>query len=83
MLPTLVATVAGSLVFAAEAPRPASYGKPVADYLRQAPGLRREVLELALGAYHSAEAHGHVARSRLTVIDYERPSYEKRLWRTR
>jgi hypothetical protein len=80
MLPTLVAAVAGSLVVAAEAPRLAPDGKPVADYLCQAPGLRREVLELALGAYHSAQAHGHVARSRLTIVDYERPSYEKRLW---
>ncbi len=50
------------------------------DYLTQAPTLRREVLELALTAYRSAERSGLVRRPRLTVIDYELLSYQPRLW---
>lgn len=48
--------------------------------LRQATALRPEVLELALAAYARAEERGDVQRPRLTVIDYELPSYSKRLW---
>jgi hypothetical protein len=46
----------------------------------QAIALRPEVLELALEAYDQAKEEGHVRRRVLTVIDYELPSYEKRLW---
>jgi hypothetical protein len=42
--------------------------------------LRPEVLDLALEAYEQAVAGGHVRRPTLTIIDYELPSYEKRLW---
>jgi hypothetical protein len=42
--------------------------------------LRPEVLVLALEAYEQAEARGCVRRPVLTIIDYELPSYEKRLW---
>ncbi len=35
---------------------------------------------MALTAYDTAVAEGLVKRSRLTIIDYELPSYEKRLW---
>ena len=42
--------------------------------------LRPEVLELALEAYEQAVAGGHVRRSILTIIDYELPSYQQRLW---
>jgi hypothetical protein len=38
------------------------------------------VLELALEAYKQAEARGHVRRPVLTIIDYELPSYQRRLW---
>ena len=48
--------------------------------LDQASDLRAEVLELALEAYEQAAAEGVVRRPVLTIIDYERSSYEKRLW---
>lgn len=48
--------------------------------LRQTSNLRPEVLELALEAYEQAEAGGHVRRPVLTIVDYELPSYEQRLW---
>jgi len=42
--------------------------------------LRPEVLELAFEAYEQAEDSGHVRRPMLTIIDYEVPSYQQRLW---
>ena len=48
--------------------------------LEQTNNLRPEVLELALEAYEQAEAGGHVRRPVLTIIDYELPSYQQRLW---
>ena len=46
----------------------------------QTENLRPEVLELALDAYEAARRSGKVRRPVLTVIDYELPSYERRLW---
>jgi len=49
--------------------------------LRQAPGLRREVLRLALDATHRATEQGLVKRQNLlTVIDYSLPSSQPRLF---
>jgi hypothetical protein len=48
--------------------------------LEQAINLRPEVLELALEAYEQAQEGGFVTRPVLTVIDYEVPSYQQRLW---
>jgi hypothetical protein len=48
--------------------------------LDQTNNLRPEVLKLALEAYEQVEAGGHVRRPVLTIIDYELPSYEQRLW---
>ena len=48
--------------------------------LKQTKNLRPEVLELALEAYEQAEKDGFVRRPVLTVIDYEMPSYQQRLW---
>ncbi len=48
--------------------------------LDQTENLRPEVLDLALAAFYRAVDDGQVARLRLTIIDYELPSYEKRLW---
>jgi hypothetical protein len=48
--------------------------------LNQTNNLRPEILELALEAYEQAEVGGHVRRPVLTVIDYELPSYQQRLW---
>src|SRR5436305_12402519 len=48
---------------------------------RQAPGLRAEVLKLAIDAAECAEDKGLVKRrDRLTVIDYSLPSSEPRLF---
>jgi len=61
---------AGSPVFAVE---------PQA-ILDQTNNLRSEVLGIALEAYEQAEAGGFVRREVLTIIDYEVPSYQQRLW---
>lgn len=50
------------------------------DILRQTSNLRPEVLQLALEAYEQAEDSGFVRREVLTIIDYEIPSYQQRLW---
>jgi len=48
--------------------------------LDQTVTLRAEVLDLALEAYGQAVLEGHARRAVLTIIDYELPSFEKRLW---
>jgi len=49
--------------------------------LKQAPGLRANVLSLALTALNNAESRGLVRRDdRLTVIDYSLPSTQPRLF---
>ena len=48
--------------------------------LDQKSSLRPDVLELALEAYAQAESEGVVQRPVLTIVDYQLPSYEKRLW---
>ena len=48
--------------------------------LDQADNLRPGVLALALEAYDRAQKGGHVRRPVLTIVDYELPSYEQRLW---
>ncbi len=48
--------------------------------LTQTNNLRPEVLELALEAYEQAREGGFVRREVLTIVDYELPSYQKRLW---
>lgn len=48
--------------------------------LDRAVNLRPEVLELALEAYEQAQEGGFVRREVLTIIDYELPSYQQRLW---
>jgi len=53
----------------------------VKSLLRQAPGLRAEVLRLALEATHRAADRGLVKRQDLlTVIDYSLPSSQPRLF---
>ena len=53
----------------------------VTPLVQQAPGLRAEVLRLALNAAHKAEDQGLVPRrDLLTVIDYSLPSSQPRLF---
>ena len=55
--------------------------KVVRTLLRQAPGLRSEVLRMALDATERATERGLVKRNHLlTVIDYSLPSTQPRLW---
>ena len=64
-------------VFAADPPS----DPLVPSLLRQAPGLRSEVLRLALEATHTAIDRGLVRRPELlTVIDYSLPSSQPRLF---
>jgi len=44
------------------------------------PGLRPQVLTLALKAYEHARSLGQTASSIVTLIDYSLPSTERRLW---
>lgn len=43
-------------------------------------GIDPHVLDLALRSYERAVSQGHVRKRILTVIDYRRPSTERRLW---
>ena len=53
----------------------------VAALAQQAPGLNRQVLALATGALQCAYHHQQVTDDALlSVIDYSRPSTERRLW---
>jgi hypothetical protein len=84
----LVVLLAGSVGRPWAAPRPTPASRPAAAALSAAAwpnetlgGLTREVFELAIGAASCAVRSGDVADlSTLTVIDYSRPSTEKRLW---
>ena len=53
----------------------------VEDLAQLAPDADPQVLALALRARQCALAHGDIAADdRLAVIDYSRPSTQKRLW---
>lgn len=80
-LPILAALVLVVTVAAADA-RPAGDAVALAQQLAAVPGgPRRPVLEAALAAYQEAAQQGVLARrDLLTVIDYTRPSTERRLW---
>ena len=78
ILLTLMLTVGGAV--AGESEVITERDRQVGYILEQTEGLRPEILQMALDAYHEAEDDGHVVRPVLTIIDYELPSYEKRLW---
>jgi hypothetical protein len=50
------------------------------DLARIAPGLNQQALRHALAAMQCAVNHGADPAHRLAVIDYSRPSTERRLW---
>jgi L,D-transpeptidase-like protein len=76
-----LASTAFVLLFFAAATTARAAGDEVAPLLQQAPGLRAEVLRLALSAAEKAEAAGLVQRrDLLTVIDYSLPSSQPRLF---
>lgn len=76
----IVACVACVVALAAGPSPGVDNGPDAVEILEQSENLRPEVLHLALAAYRQAVAAGQVERERLTIIDYELPSYEKRLW---
>lgn len=70
-----------SLALACLQPRAAQADDLLAALARSAPDLDRKVLALALQARACALNGGdHDASTRLAVIDYSRPSTQKRLW---
>jgi hypothetical protein len=74
----LLVPLGALLLFAVSNARAA---EDVAPLLQQAPGLRADVLRLALDAAHRAEDRGLVQRrDLLTVIDYSLPSSQPRLF---
>lgn len=46
----------------------------------QAPNLNREILKLSLTAYEHAQKKGVASNQLLTIVDYSKPSTERRLW---
>lgn len=71
------------LVCLASAPLAAFAGAPDAlqrDLARAAPGLNPQALRHALAAMRCAVNHGADPARSLAVIDYSRPSSERRLW---
>ena len=73
-------SVLGLVLISRPAPASDSAGCEPGTILEQTTGLRPEVLDLAFRAYRHARDSGIVTRATLTIIDYELPSYEKRLW---
>ena len=73
-------SVLGLVFIGRPAPASDSAGCDPGTILEQTTGLRPEVLDLALRAYGHARDSDTVTRATLTIIDYELPSYVKRLW---
>ena len=73
-----LATLPGSALAAP----PAASSVPAIEttLLKEANGLRPEVLHAALTSWDALRAQGVVDSSRLSVIDYSLPSTEKRMW---
>jgi hypothetical protein len=77
----LLLSIAVALVFAAPMRAASSSDALVASLVTQAPGLRADVLKLALAAANRAGDQGLVPRRNLlTVIDYSLPSSQPRLF---
>jgi hypothetical protein len=70
------------MVLDARVPRAASPAFATSSWNHASPGaIDRRVFDLALGAAYCAVQSGAVSDpSTLTVIDYSKPSAEKRLW---
>ena len=75
-----LALLAWLLPGCAVAPPPASPPRPVDLAAAAQAWPRREVLDLALEAFHCGAREGRFPRPMLTVIDYSLPSTEPRLW---
>ena len=84
MLRRLTVRLAGPLLFvwalALPSAAPAAPPHAAAPALAAVEGLDPEVLRFATHAYESLRSSGRVARPRLTILDYRRPSTEKRMW---
>lgn len=52
-----------------------------AKILANTKGLKKDVLDHALTGYHWAISHGYVKNTEiLTIVDFSKPSYQKRMW---
>jgi hypothetical protein len=78
LLLALVPWVAGGMT--AHAAPPAGEEALEARLLEAAPTVRPEALRAALVSFESLRVKGAVTHPLLTLIDYSRPSTEKRLW---
>ena len=76
----LVAWVAWTVVLAADPAGGLDAVQDAENILGQSENLRPEVLDLALAAYRRPRPRARSMRERLTIVDYELPSYSKRLW---
>lgn len=59
---------------------PGNVNQQVQQLSATAPALNKNVLKLALTAYHNASEKGGVKKPVLTVIDYSLPSSKQRMW---
>lgn len=77
MPPSFLRHLCLSLMLLWTLPAPAA---ELAQLQASAPDADARVLQLAVQALHCARGDGLAAPARLAVIDYSRPSTEKRLW---
>lgn len=86
MVNRFFSVVLASLVFCASAQAFGlfsffSHSSPDAEViLSAAPGLKPEVLSMALKAYNKLRQQGYDQQQVLTIVDYSRPSNQARLW---
>ena len=77
----LVQLAVAVLVTVAPAARAAQHAALIPKLVKQAPGLRAEVLQMAMNAEQRAARQGLIRRTNLlTVIDYSLPSSQPRLF---
>lgn len=61
--------------------KPAHKSSIESTILANTQGLKKDVLEHALTGYHWAISHGYVSNPDiLTIVDFSKPSYQKRMW---
>lgn len=61
-------------------PSTASITQQITQLRQQDPNLDKQALTHALAAYYHARANGLDKREILTLVDYQKPSTQKRLW---
>jgi hypothetical protein len=59
---------------------PFATNDPLHEITQQASNLTPRILKMALSAYEHAKQEGLIDKQIVTIIDYSKPSTEKRLW---